>query len=66
MKVSELIEKLQEIPNKDAEVNVHHWLLATKTDKVILSWSKVTGILVPLDGEYNQITIETDKVEEDI
>jgi hypothetical protein len=66
MKVKELIAELEKIPNKEAEVNIHHWVLAKKSDKVILNSSKTTGVLVPLDGSFESVTIETEKIEEDI
>lgn len=66
MKVSELIEVLNRVPNKDAEVFIHHWLLATKSDKVIVSQTKATQVLQPLNGSNDKIVIESDQYEENI
>lgn len=66
MKIKELIEQLQKVSNQEAEVFVNHWLIATKSDKVIVSLSKVQDVVFPVDGKFNTITINTEKVEEDI
>lgn len=65
MKVSDLIEKLERIPNKNAEVRVQHVVLLEKSDKVVFNWSKVDDILVPVDGSYDVITLSSEKVVEE-
>ncbi|MBY0052292.1 hypothetical protein ABE205_19490 [Brevibacillus agri] len=67
MKVTELIEKLNRIENKDAEVVVQHWVIAKKSEKVILNRSQVKEILVPLsDDTDHPIVIDTEGFEEDV
>ena len=66
MKVRDLIAELEKLPNKDAEVLVQHWMLATRTDKVILNYTKVKGILRKVDGSVDSVLIDSGKIEEDI
>lgn len=66
MKIRELIKELQKFPNQDAEVRVNHWLLLTKSDKVVLNWSKPTELLRQADGSLDFIVINTEQVSEDI
>lgn len=66
MKVKELIEQLQKVSNQEAEVLVNHWVVATKSEKVLVNLSKVQDVVFPVDGEFNTITLNTEKVEEEI
>lgn len=66
MKVKELIEQLQKVANQEAEVLVNHWVIATKSDKMLVNLSKVQDVVFPVDGKFDTITINTEKVEEDI
>lgn len=66
MKVKELIQKLQSLPNQEAEVIVQHWVLLKKSDKVVVNMSKPTKILVPADGSNHTVMIDTEKIEEDL
>ena len=66
MKVRDLINELKKFPNQDAEVIVQHWMLATRSDKVIFNLTKATGIAKKADGSDDSIFIETERAEEDI
>ncbi|GAA3326180.1 hypothetical protein GCM10020331_061030 [Ectobacillus funiculus] len=62
MKIKELIEQLQKkCLTKKLKFLVNHWLVATKSDKVIVSLSKVQDVVFPVDGKFNTITINTEK-----
>lgn len=66
MKVSELIDALNQLPDKNAEVFINHWLTATKSDKVILGQTKAKNILKPADGTTDMIIIDSEAFQEEI
>lgn len=66
MKVYELIEELKKIPNQNAEVKVQHWLLAKKSDKVIINITSAKEILRRLDGNVDEVVIDTEQFKENI
>ncbi|MFL0365367.1 hypothetical protein ACH0BF_20375 [Pseudobacillus sp. 179-B 2D1 NHS] len=67
MKIKELISELEKYPNQDADIIVQLMVVLKKSDKIIPTLTKVTGISVPLDpNDKTKIALNTEVIEEDI
>jgi ABC-type phosphate transport system auxiliary subunit len=66
MKVYELITKLQQILNQDAEVYMEFISVDMNSGNMSVNLSQANDLIVPNDGNFSFVTISTGTIEKEL